>query len=267
MLRVRLSPPYPVTVALPHSVDWPTALRLHARGASIRGIADRFGVTYSAVHKGLARYGKRRVAGHRPHHARLYAAWSQARRLARESAGGRLHCAWRGFDEFYAWALATGYRPGLALRMLKPARGLTPGNCRWLTRSELAYATAPPRVPAPRRVVAAFGERKGLTEWTRDPRCKVGVRALRGRLRRGMRPEAAMSTLPRANGPRPGRMLTAFGVRKSIAGWARDRRCEVTLTTLAARVRRGVPIEVAIRRDGVRRAVGARVRAGVSPRR
>jgi hypothetical protein len=60
--------------------------------------------------------------------------------------------------------------------------------------------TTPPMTPgsadAPTRTVTAFGTTKGITAWTRDRRCKVDLTALRERLDRGVRPEAAITTPP-----------------------------------------------------------------------
>jgi len=42
----------------------------------------------------------------------------------------------------------------------------------------------------------AFGETKGITDWTRDRRCKVSLSGLTERLRRGWSPEEAIATRP-----------------------------------------------------------------------
>lgn len=44
--------------------------------------------------------------------------------------------------------------------------------------------------------VTAFGQTKGITEWSRDRRCKVSVTGLMQRLQRGVAPEVAITAKP-----------------------------------------------------------------------
>ena len=50
--------------------------------------------------------------------------------------------------------------------------------------------------PGPKRFVTAFGETKGVSEWARDPRCKVTLVTLLRRLDRGMSPVEAITAKP-----------------------------------------------------------------------
>ena len=43
---------------------------------------------------------------------------------------------WLDFTNFYRWATANGYRQGLQIDRIDNARGYSPDNCRWVTRSE-----------------------------------------------------------------------------------------------------------------------------------
>jgi hypothetical protein len=81
----------------------------------------------------------------------------------------------------------------------------------------------------------AFGERKTLKDWLKDPRCVVTYHALQQRVLKGMPVEQAMTrplstrNLP---GPRDERQWKAFGELKTVAQWARDPRCMVGRDTL-----------------------------------
>lgn len=99
-----------------------------------------------------------------------------------------------------------------------------------------------------RWTITAFGETKGPTAWSRDPRCQVNLRALLNRLRAGWDPEEAITTTPlgRNHGPRPTRLVRAFGEVKGATAWSRHTCCKVTLVTLIRRLDRGVPAEEAI---------------------
>ena len=44
--------------------------------------------------------------------------------------------------------------------------------------------------------LVAFGEKNGITAWTRDRRCKIGLTGLAQRLRRGWKAEEAIATPP-----------------------------------------------------------------------
>jgi hypothetical protein len=65
--------------------------------------------------------------------------------------------------------------------------------------AEDAIATPPKsrgKRDVPTRTVTAFGTTKGLTDWSRDRRCKVSLAALRERLERGIPAEEALTTRP-----------------------------------------------------------------------
>lgn len=43
---------------------------------------------------------------------------------------------WESFEDFYAWAIANGYREGLSIDRVDPDEDYCPENCRWITLSE-----------------------------------------------------------------------------------------------------------------------------------
>jgi len=101
---------------------------------------------------------------------------------------------WEQYAEFQKWSLENGWKPGRVFTRVDVARGFSPANCRWETRRR-------PRQPwTPKRIVRAFGERKGVGEWSRDRRCRVSLRTLYSRLNRRWPPEEAIA-LPLSSGP------------------------------------------------------------------
>ncbi|MFI2616608.1 hypothetical protein [Streptomyces sp. NPDC018584] len=101
----------------------------------------------------------------------------------------------------------------------------------------------------PKTLYTAFGEAKGLTEWSRDSRCKVSLATLRKRVKKeGMPLEEAMTLGAKSmKGPRGKRKTySAFGQSRTIAGWARDKRCQVTVHVLRYRIAFDWPVEEAI---------------------
>lgn len=99
------------------------------------------------------------------------------------------------------------------------------------------------RVPL---ILAAFGERKSLLEWTQDPRCQVSMRELRSRIERGWDTEEAIGSASSTRPSRARNLIAAFGEEKSVADWARDSRASVSALTIAARVHRGWDPEEAV---------------------
>lgn len=96
----------------------------------------------------------------------------------------------------------------------------------------------------PRRTLTIGSETKTLSEWMRDPRCKIRSRAtLKSRIESGWRPEDVIG-LP--EGCTPETALEAFGEIRSYAQWAKDERCTVGLDALKKRVANGMSPEEAI---------------------
>ena len=97
--------------------------------------------------------------------------------------------------------------------------------------------------------VEAFGERKSVAEWARDPRCVVSERTLRARLRRGARGEEAITKAPFAPATvrqAKGELWTAFGRSLTVRQWTEDPRCNMKPRALRARLESGMDPETAI---------------------
>lgn len=83
--------------------------------------------------------------------------------------------------------------------------------------------------------------------WARDPRSTVTLAGLLARLKRGLKPRQAITARKRREGVEPaGKVVDAWGVTKSLAAWARDRRARVGAPTIAKRLGRGMRAEEAI---------------------
>ncbi|MBS1712776.1 MAG: hypothetical protein JST30_00415 [Armatimonadetes bacterium] len=113
------------------------------------------------------------------------------------------------------------------------------------------------------RKITIFGKDKTLLSWSRDPRCQVDLTVLAGRLDRGWKPKAALTTPKCARRPGKVRKHTvdpiwckAFGERKRLTAWTQDDRCTVSRDLLAQRLRTGWEPERAVttpKTDAVRR--------------
>src|SRR5262245_22229455 len=137
-------------------------------------------------------------SGHGKPRNRLYGIW--------QAMIGRCHCktnraylayggrgiivcqTWRhSYESFKAWAMANGYADNLTLHRIKNDGSYDPGNCKWATLFEQANNTRTSRW------LTAWGEKKTLAQWTRDPRCKVHARCIHARLLLGWSVEDAIS--------------------------------------------------------------------------
>ena len=88
----------------------------------------------------------------------------------------------------------------------------------------------------------AFGERKTLLEWSRDPRCVVRYGTLAHRIAQEWDPEQALTRLVEHRErtySRPARLIEAFGETKSIADWHADERVVVVPNVFLRRIQHG----------------------------
>lgn len=266
--------------AKPARPDWKEIVRLRRdERLTVRQIAERTGTAAQTIYSGLQRFlPKAAAVAPLPHGKRLRAVFHTMRRRCVDpndlmyprygGRGARVSSEWTHFTDFHTWAIAAGYRPGLDLTRKPGKRIYSPANCRWAEREETWTSARPPQHPPPaRRIVEAFGERKGIVAWSRDPRCDVTLSGLHARLDRGMDPEEAI-VRPSLSGPRSvpkSRWIQSWGETKTKADWLRDRRCKVSSATLAQRLKDGMEPEKALglpphwqRRAG---SVGAKGRA------
>lgn len=83
---------------------------------------------------------------------------------------------WQKYPTFKEWALEQGWSEGLSIERDDNDKGYDPRNCRLIPQREQGRNT--------KRIIHldAFGERKSLSGWSRDDRCKVGYNTLRVRI-------------------------------------------------------------------------------------
>jgi len=128
---------------------------------------------------------------------RLYITWtSMVRRCTNEtdkrfeSYGGRgisVCSEWHDPRVFVDWGKRNGWKPGLQIDRIDNDGHYEPCNCRFVT----------PEANANNRRdnvwVDAFGERKTVAQWLRDPRCSVARETLYHRIQRGVSAEEAIT--------------------------------------------------------------------------
>ncbi len=242
-------------------VDWPEVERLVLEeGWSYMRVERELGVPFSTSSKHFLRMGRRAPTLDRPAYVEdgmLYVSWLRLRGLVRKGESrakgrpARLAPEWEDYGVFREWARGAGYREGLRLIRVDWNGDWTPDNCRFVTKSESTYYRRPPkkRFLPPRWLLEAWGEKKGITAWTRDPRCAiVSTGALRLRLLKGWTPEDAIGLPPQVDTNKGMSFveITAFGRTQGLLAWSRDRRCKVMATALNKRLQQGIPPEIAI---------------------
>lgn len=107
-----------------------------------------------------------------------------------------------------------------------------------------------PAKQTPPAYITAWGRTMRVSEWLKDPACKVtspGV--LYRRLKDGHDPETALST---PSGQLFGMIVTAFGETKSTGKWQEDDVCRVHARTIVKRIQSGMSPEEAIRNPSPR---------------
>jgi len=245
-------------------IDWNEATRLYLEeGLSQPEVARRVGASYTGIIAGFKRRGVRRERKPAPTSTaagrRLHKTWESLHRRCEDPSnplypyngakGVHVCSQWKDFAPFLSWARSSGAKPGLCLNRRDKSGDYSPTNCHWLTRSEASLLKSAPSKPTrARRLILAFGERKGLTAWSRDPRCKVCASTISDRLAKGDTAESAIAT-PRENSGGSDMVYTelkAFGETRGITDWTRDPRCRVSNTGIKGRLRRGWTVEEAL---------------------
>lgn len=133
---------------------------------------------------------------------RLYSIWANMRSRCENpkatkfkdyGARGIFVCdSWKTYSTFASWSLTNGYADDLTLDRIDNYSGYSPGNCRWAT-TEVQSKNR--RIP--RKSLTAFGETKTVGEWSRDSRCKIGIKTLSHRVLVGGVPELMLTVLPK----------------------------------------------------------------------
>ena len=204
-------------------------------------IVEAFGTTKSVVEwsrDARARVSAETICG------RLRAGWSAEDAIAKpkettfDGAPREAFGEWKTLRE---WAADGRCETGYSNLVARLAEGMS-------LEKALTLESGVRRKGKHGETMEAFGERKMLGEWFRDPRLKVAPKRLTSRLRRGWDPEQAMTTPEGSvyHKPEKGTYATAFGETKNLTLWAEDARCAVTRWDLSRRLRAGWSVERAI---------------------
>jgi hypothetical protein len=131
--------------------------------------------------------------------------------------------AWGDTKTVSQWSVDPRCRVSRAAIQYRLRNGMSP---------EDAMTADNPKAPLP--PVTAFGETKSGPEWKNDPRMKVDYKTFCIRIRKGIKPESALSA-PMIH--HDSVWLTAWGETKLAAEWSRDPRCKVGSPVLVRRSR------------------------------
>ncbi len=206
-MSLRIPPPKP-------PIDWEVARDLRQEGLTNVEIARQLGYTPRAVSETLAAQGvpprRRTLRTARQWGVQLYGHWKSIRSRCTNKndhlyprhggRGIRVCRTWSDFEQFHAWALASGYRPGANILLRPGAKSFSPSTCSWVSAKERIRLQATQLGRKPGLLIAAFGEKKPAAQWAQDKRCKVSAPALLHRLRLGWLPIEAI-TLPPGSTP------------------------------------------------------------------
>lgn len=94
------------------------------------------------------------------------------------------------FIAFKSWAINNGYNEYLTIDRINNNGNYEPNNCKWSTASEQS------KNKRSTILITAFGETKCAIDWSVDSRCNVSYYCLKNRIKKGFKPEMAL-TLPR----------------------------------------------------------------------
>jgi len=84
---------------------------------------------------------------------------------------------WRHFKAFKAWALASGFKPGLSIERIDNSKGYCPENCKWIPLNNQG------KNRSNNHYITFNGETKTLSDWSRHLNIKkttLSHRLIRG---------------------------------------------------------------------------------------
>lgn len=92
---------------------------------------------------------------------------------------------WLEFENFYKWALSSGYQENLTIDRIDVNKDYSPENCRWATTKQQAR----------NKRTSIFITYKGVTKVLKDWAIEYGINSctLKGRLERGWSIEDALN--------------------------------------------------------------------------
>lgn len=93
---------------------------------------------------------------------------------------------------FYNWAINNGWEKGLTIDRKEVNGNYSPGNCRWISNIEQQ------KNKRGTIWISMFGETKIQADWCRDFRAKVSERTFSERIKKGWKPEEALTVVLRA---------------------------------------------------------------------
>lgn len=161
-------------------------------------------------------------------------------------------------EKFISWSVENGFKDNLSIDRINVNGNYSPENCRWVNMKTQN------RNMRKNIYITAFGETKLLVEWAEDERCETSEGTLRSRISRGYKPELAIT---KPSSPlqkikiykvktidcKKSRIqkiynthYEAFGTKKSLIAWSKDKRCKVSLIGLYRRIKNNWNIEAAI---------------------
>lgn len=150
-----------------------------------------------SINEPIGRYGHHGVSVRDP----LYGSWCNMKERCKSDykrhdayfdRGIAVCYEWLDFEPFMVWSVANGYAQGLSLERVDNDRGYSPDNCAWIPMAQQA------RNKRNNHWVVAFGEKRLIFDWAKDPRCVVIFQTLYDRIiNLSWDPERAITTPPR----------------------------------------------------------------------
>lgn len=132
---------------------------------------------------------------HGKHGTRIYETWANMLSRCRNpkirsyrdygSRGIKVCEEWLEFENFYKWALSSGYKENLTIDRIDVNKDYSPENCRWATTKQQA------RNKRTSVFITYKGETKVLKDWAIE--YKIDSSTLKGRISRGWRIEDALT--------------------------------------------------------------------------